>query len=135
MGIVSNDTRVQKGAGLVLGVLSVVASCLLVLSVGASDIEDSGLFGFFAPLFALFPVILGLSTLAIARPGLRQWPSVLAAMVVINAVSVLAFLLWLRVDIALARAQATSVALAALVGLVLIIHLKRHPHPASEPAY
>ena len=133
LGIVSNDTRVQKGAGLVVGVSSVGASCLLVLSVGASDIEDIGLLGFFAPLFALIPVVLGCSTLAIARPALRQWPAVFATMLVMNAAVVLAFLLWLRVDITLARAQALSVAVVALAGLVLLGYLKRHRQSPSQP--
>ena len=135
LGIVSNDTRVQKGAGLVVAVSSVVASCLLVRSVGVPDIEDIGLLGFSAPLFALIPVVLGCSTLAIARPALRQWPAVLAAMLFMNAAVVLAFLLWLRVDITLARAQASSVAVVALAGLVLLGYLKRHRQSPSQPVY
>ena len=138
LGIVSNNVKVQKGAGLVVGVSSVLAACLMVILFGVSDVDGSSGFelaDLLLWLLAMLPIVGGLSTVAIARPGLRQWPAMLVAMLVVNAASVLAFLLWLRVDVALARAQVSSIVLAFLAGLVLFGYLKWQRQPASEAMY
>ena len=125
LGIVSEDDRVRKSVGLVMGVSSLLASCLLVGLFGGSDAGPVSSVGLFMFLTAVPAFVLGISAVAIARHQLAHWRAVLGAILGMNALVILAFMLWLHLGIVIVVAQVSSIVLAALTGLVLIGYLKR----------
>ncbi len=89
-------------------------------------------------LLAIAAYVLGLAVLAISGRELRHWRVVLPALLGMNVLVVLPFMLWLHVGITLQLAQISAIVLATLTAVVLAgsVHRERPllGGPASPPS-
>ena len=114
----------RKWLVLSAGVLSVASSCLLLASFGNSG-ADNFLYAINMGIIGVPGFIFGTVAFVFSWPKERNRAAVLAALVGMMGLTVLAFMLWLQLGIALALAKASAVVLTALVAFALLGYLKR----------
>lgn len=130
LGFMPKESLARKGLGLALGIAALLATGVplyIFASSGASDFTYSVFLLLAIPAFAL-----GIATVAASWRELRHWPAVVIALAGMNALTVLAFMLWLHLGVALILAKVSAIILAALVGLVLAAYIKSRPR-AEDP--
>ena len=125
LGRMPRESRLRKSVGLGLGVSSLLASGGLLLTFGGSDTLGYNEYGVRMGILAVLAYILGVAVLAVAGRELRHWRAVVPAFLAMNALVVLAFMLWLRLGIGIVLTQASAVALVGLAALALVGYIKR----------
>ena len=126
--VVSNmpeESRVWRSLALAICVPSLIGSGALLFFFGASELESSLYIGLIqlasamAAFAFVFPALVSSRRLIAA-----YWPAVIAAVVGMNMLVALAFLLWLHLGIPLLLAKGAAVVLVMLVALVLVKYVR-----------
>ena len=126
VGNMPEESRVWRSLALAICVPPLIGSGALLFFFGASELESSlyiGLIQLASAMVAfafMFPALVSSRRLIAA-----YWPAVIAAVVGMNMLVALAFLLWLHLGIPLLLAKGGAVALVTLVALVLVKHVRR----------
>ena len=123
------QSELRKILLFLMGVLSLIASGVLVLLFGGSDAYDF-FYGLNFGVLSVPAFMLGIAAWTASWRQLRHWPAVIVSFAGMLVLVLVAFMLWLHLGIALELAKASAVVLTALVAFVLVGHLRpKTAHP------
>ena len=114
----ARKSKVRSIFSLSIGILSLLASSLLVLVFGGSDYAM-----FF--LVAVMAYVLAIASLAASWRELRHWQAVILSVAGMNVLVVMPFMLWLHVGIEGELAKASAIALTAVAAFLLASYVRR----------
>ena len=125
------ESRAQKNLALLASVPSLTAAGALLFMLGASEISYNNTETIVVR--TVFQVAAFVSVLPVLvyswRSIVMYWRPVILALVGMNALVVLAFMLWVHLNIVLFLAQLSAAALVALAALALVGQIKREQRP------
>lgn len=123
--MVAGNTGVWKiiESGLVL--VSLLASCYLLLWFGDHESRLHGAYDLWLTAIAIPAYALGVTVLAISHRELRRWTVVAPTFLLMNGLVFLPLMLWLHLGISLTLAWVSALILPALAGLLLAGHIRR----------
>ena len=113
-----------------LGICSFLASAGLLFIFGGSDAEAFSNYFVLQLSFGIPAFTLGIALLAVSWQRFRQWRAIGLALLGMNALVVLTFMIWLHLGIALFLAKLAALILTGALALVLAEYLKRLNQPS-----
>ena len=114
---------------LAMSIVSVIASCALLMSFGESYFEPRSRLHLHLVLFPVFAFLFAIAALTVAWRQLVHWQAVLTTFAGMNILTVLVLLMWIQLGFGLPFAKVSALALVALAGLALVKHLRRIQEP------
>ena len=124
------ESRAQKNLALLASVPSLTAAGALLFMLGTSEssYDNTGLI-----IRTVFQVVAFVSVLPVLvyswRSIVTYWRPMSLALVGMNVLVVLAFMLWVHLNIVLFLAQLSAAVLVALAGGVLVGHIRKELRP------
>ena len=123
------DSPTRNDFALAMSLVSVLASCPVLLSFGEYDFDFWSPFLFPMVMFPILAFLFAIGALTVAWRQLVHWQAVLTTFAGMNILTVFVLLMWIQLGFGLPFAKVSALALVTLVGLVLIKHLRRIQEP------
>ena len=129
IGSLPPESNVRQVWGWGLGICSFLASGGFLFVFGGSDVDAFSNYAVQQLAFGIPAFVLGIAALAVSWQQFRQWRVVGPAFLGMNALVVLAFMLWLHLGIVLFFAKLAALILTGALAFVLAGHVRQMQQP------